>query len=118
MFSLTRDNEYFFFNQSTDMRMSFDSLSGLIRNQFQMNPLNGQVFLFMNKRRNQIKLLQWQLGGFMIYYKKLEKGTFSFSPENNINATYSLKWTDLVMAFEGVRYKEISRQSRFSLSID
>ncbi|WP_185956458.1 IS66 family insertion sequence element accessory protein TnpB [Changchengzhania lutea] len=58
------------------MRKSFDSLRGLVINDLDQNPDNGTVYIFINKVRNKVKLLHWQTGGFMLYYKRLESGTF------------------------------------------
>jgi len=58
------------------MRKSFDSLRGLVINDLDQNPDNGTVYIFINKVRNKVKLLHWQSGGFMLYYKRLESGTF------------------------------------------
>ncbi|MFT6336755.1 MAG: transposase [Saprospiraceae bacterium] len=58
------------------MRMGFDGLSGLISNQMHRSPLDGRVYLFINRRRDRMKMLVWESGGFMLYYKRLEQGTF------------------------------------------
>ena len=60
----------------TDMRKSFDGLSGIVVNHLKQDPLCGAVYIFVNKRKNRIKLLLWDGDGFWIFYKRLEKGTF------------------------------------------
>lgn len=60
----------------TDMRKSFDSLRGLILQELGQSPSDGTVYIFINKARNKIKLLHWQSGGFVLYYKRLESGNF------------------------------------------
>jgi hypothetical protein len=55
-----------------DMRKSFEGLSGLGR-----EPASGEIFIFVNRRRSLLKLLHWQPGGFVLYYKRLEQGTFA-----------------------------------------
>jgi transposase len=55
----------------TDMRKGFDSLSGLVSNEMQMDPLSGYLFVFMNKHRNLIKILRWDSDGFSLLYKRL-----------------------------------------------
>lgn len=54
----------------------FDSLCGIIQEQLSHYPKNGSVYLFVNKLRNRIKILHWPTGGFVLHYKRLEKGTF------------------------------------------
>ncbi len=65
------------------MRFGINSLSGLVRNKLDFDPMNGDVFVFIGKRSNQIRILQWDRDaclparqGFAMYIKKLEKGTF------------------------------------------
>ena len=69
MFGLTSTLNYYLYNSPTDMRMGFNGLCGLIRNRMQRNPLSGEVFIFINKRRDHMKLLHWEYGGFILYYK-------------------------------------------------
>jgi len=57
------------------MRKSFDGLSGIVQSQLNRNPTSGEVFIFVNRRRNRVKLLKWEQGGFILYYKRLESGT-------------------------------------------
>jgi transposase len=91
MFALSSENRFHLYSQPTDMRKSFDGLSGVVQNILGRNPCNGDVFIFINKRRDKIKLLHWQGAGFILYYKRLEKGTFelprydsSAGPESDI----------------------------------
>ena len=67
---------YFIYRGGCDMRKGYDGLSGLVRNEWKKDPLSGDVFIFLSKQRNKIKLLHWQNDGFIIYSKRLEKGTF------------------------------------------
>ena len=60
MFSLSSVNKFHLYSESTDMRKSFDGLSGIIRNLLDTDPCNGDVFIFINKRHDKIKLLHWQ----------------------------------------------------------
>ena len=70
------------------MRKSFDGLSGLISESLSSIPVSGDVFIFVNRRRDKIKLLHWQGAGFTLYYKRLEEGTFEVS-------AYGLEVSDL-----------------------
>ena len=55
--------------QPTDMRKSFDGLSGLVRSVFQADPTNGSLFLFLNRRRDRLKILWWDRDGLALFYK-------------------------------------------------
>ncbi len=82
------------------MRKGFDSLCGLVRNELHRDPINGDVFVFINKPRNTIKLLHWELYGLVIYHKRLEKGTFvipKIAPDSNV-----ISWPNLVLILEGI----------------
>ena len=76
MFSLNDSMKYWLYNQPTDMRKSYYTLSGIVSNTMGLDPYNGDVYIFMNKSRNRIKLLHWEPGGLVIYSKLLEAGTF------------------------------------------
>lgn len=71
MFSLNETNRFYVYTHGIDMRKGVESLCGIVRNNC-MNPLSGSVFLFANKSRSLLKLLHWERGGFVIYYKRLK----------------------------------------------
>ncbi len=98
------------------MRKSFNGLCGLVRSRFQRNPLSGEVFIFINKRRDRIKLLRWEEGGFILYYKLLEQGTIELPAWDKKSATYPLSWTVLVMMVGGISIKNIQKRKRFSFT--
>jgi IS66 Orf2 like protein len=62
----------FFYTQPTDMRKSFDALEGMVREHLGQDPLSGHLFLFLNRRRDRVKLLLWDRDGLVIWYKTLE----------------------------------------------
>jgi transposase len=111
MFSLTSSHQYFLYATATDMRKSFDSLCGIVRGKLERNPINGEVYVFLNRRRTQVKLLHWENGGFVMYYKRLESGNFELPALNN----GSLSWPQLVMMIEGVSLKNITFRKRYGL---
>ena len=77
MLHLNSSTAYYWYNGAADMRKSFDALCGLVNQHCQANILQGGVYIFVNKKRNQIKLLTWEGDGLAIYYKRLEKGELS-----------------------------------------
>ena len=72
MFSLDGGLRYWLYSEPTDMRKSFHTLSGVVRNKIGGDPMNGDVYIFVNKRRNRIKLLHYETGGMVIYAKMLD----------------------------------------------
>jgi len=111
MFSLTSSHQYYLYAAPADMRKSFDSLSGILQNNLGRNPTSGEVYIFLNRRCSQIKLLHWENGGFVLYYKRLEVGNFERPPIID----GSLTWPQLVMMIEGVSQKDIKMRKRFCL---
>ena len=113
MFSLNDSMRYLLYNQPTDMRKSFHSLSGIVTNILDRDPCNGDVYIFINKDRNLIKLLHWEPGGMVVYSKLLEAGTLGKGPNPNRDSIFgTIEWRDLVMLVEGIIEKPDSRLQR------
>jgi len=113
MFNLERGLRYWLYSEPTDMRKSFHTLSGLVRNKIGGDPMNGDVYIFVNKRRNRIKLLHYETGGMVIYAKMLDRGTFGLPiPGSRDVVTRSIKWEDLLKMVEGILANPDSRQAR------
>jgi len=95
------------------MRKNFDGLCGIVQNEFSNNAIGGDVFIFINRRRNQIKLLHWQGDGFAIYYKRLEKGTYEIPVVQQGNNSVKLKAQELVLIIEGINLLSVKRRPRY-----
>ncbi|MEQ9287951.1 MAG: IS66 family insertion sequence element accessory protein TnpB [Cyclobacteriaceae bacterium] len=112
MFTLSTEHRYLLYSQPTDMRKSFDSLSGLIKNELTLSPHNGDVFLFINKNRDKVKLLHWTGGSFILYYKRLERGTFEFPGYDKKAGSIKLDYARMVMLIDGLSIKNIHQRKR------
>ena len=112
MFSLSSSHRYLLYSQPTDMRKSFDALCGLVRNELKRDPLGGEVFIFLNRGRTHLKLLHWENGGLVLYYKRLEKGTFA-PPSTQTN--HFITWTQLVLLTEGIIIKKSTQKPRWNV---
>ena len=113
MFNLDCALRYWLYSEPTDMRKSFHTLSGVVRNKIGGDPMNGDVYIFVNKRRNRIKLLHYETGGMVIYAKMLDRGTFGMPiPGSKDVVTSSIKWEDLLKMVEGILSNPDSRQAR------
>ncbi len=77
MLSLALPGRVFLCTLPTDMRKSFDTLSGLVQQYLDQDPLSGDLFVFRSKRGDRVKLLYWDNDGLAIWYKRLEEGTFT-----------------------------------------
>lgn len=106
---------YFYYNGIADMRKGAYSLSGLVRNEMNQNVLSGDVFIFIGKRANKIKLLQWDADGFALYEKGLECGSFE-RPVLNEEVHYNITAEQLQYILQGVVLKSIRHRKRFSLT--
>jgi len=94
-----------------DMRKGFNGLIGLVRNHLNQNPQTGDIFVFLNKPRTHIKLLYWDGDGFVIFYKRLEKGTFDFL--NNGDSSRELKREELLLVLEGIKLGGYKKKRRY-----
>lgn len=115
MFTLSSSLRYHLYSQPTDMRKSFDGLSGIVRNKLDDNPCSGDVFIFINRSRNKIKLLHWQGIGFILYYKRLEEGTFELFEYDPQVGSITMNYAQIVMLVDGLSIKNIRKRKLYSL---
>jgi len=83
------------------MRKSFDGLCGLVRDELKRDPLSGEVFIFISRRRNTMKLLHWEEGGFVLYYKRLKSERISIIFRRRPGAAKLYGWQELRPGFSG-----------------
>ena len=112
-YGLSGQIRYYLYGPPTDMRKGFDGLSGIVRNELLRDPLNGDAFIFINRRRNLLKLLVWDQTGFVIYYKRLESGTFELPARKNGNKSIVIHREELVMILEGISLEKVKRRKRY-----
>lgn len=118
MFNLGSNHRYFLYSNPTDMRKSFDDFAGLVRKELGRNPQNGEVFLFINKRRDRIKLLHWFGSGFTLYYKRLEGGTFELTGQDLQARAITVSYAQLVMIIDGISMQNMVRGKRWKSSVE
>jgi transposase len=97
----------------TDMRNSFEGLGALVRNVFQADPLDGSLFLFVNRRGDRIKAMWWDRDGLALFYKRLEAGTFEMLRSEGEAATMEIDAAQLAMLLSGVPLRT-PRRLRYS----
>ncbi len=95
------------------MRKSFAGLSGLVINEMKKDLLNGDGFIFINKRRTLIKVLIWDRTGFVIFYKKLSSGSLELPEWDATTTTQQISIRTLLMMLEGVKLKGIKLRKRY-----
>jgi len=94
------------------MRKGMFTLSGLIHQKMGGDVRNGDVYIFVNRVLDTIKLLHAESGGLVLYQKKLEEGTFRLPKYDYETKSYQMTWSDLVMMVEGIKEDTSSRQRR------
>ncbi|MBV8399914.1 MAG: IS66 family insertion sequence element accessory protein TnpB [Acetobacteraceae bacterium] len=100
-------------SQPVDLRRSFDGLAELVRQHLQADPLSGHVFVFRNQRSDRIKLLYWDEDGFVIFYKRLEQGTFRWPVPPPGHSSVRLRAAELAMLLDGVDWQAAPRSRRY-----
>ena len=86
----------------TDMRKSINGLSAIVEGSFKLDPFDGALFVFCNRKRDRVKVLEWDGDGFWIHVKRLEKGHFHW-PAPGENATMTLTGEELSYLLGGTR---------------
>ena len=102
----------FLCTRSTDLRKSFDGLSGLVQECFGQELLTGHLFLFLNRRRDRIKILYFDRDGLAIWYKRLEAGTFQLPREVPADGV-ELQPAQLAMLLSGIDLHTARQRKRF-----
>jgi transposase len=100
------------YTRPTDMRKGFDGLSAIVRQEFQADPTDGSLFLFLNRRRDRLKLLHFSQGGFWLYYRLLETGTFEALKTDGDSCRLQIDATQLSMLLSGVSLIEADKRRK------
>lgn len=118
MLTLSSTTKVFVCSQAIDMRASFDGLSNLVINHFGVSPLCGHFFAFFSRRRNCMKILFWDIDGFVLYYKRLEGGTFSWVDRFQIDSTKEISRADFALILAGINPLEVKHPKRYKRSLE
>ena len=98
-----------------NLHYSFDRLAGMVRDQMGRDPLSGHLFVFRNRRGDRVKLLVWDDDGWVLYYKRLERGVFKFPVVSPDTCAVQVSVADLSLLLWGIDADSVRRQKRFSL---
>jgi len=113
MLSFAPNVHIFLHARPTDLRKSFDGLSGLVRSVLQADPLDGSLFLFVNRRGDRLKALWWDEDGLALFYKRRESGTFEMLSADDDSAAVELDAVELAMLLRGVSLGSVKRRKRY-----
>jgi transposase len=113
MFGLGDSLDVLLFLAPTDMRKAFDTLAGEVKKMGQ-NPLSGNIYVFIGKRGNRVKILWWYRGGYFLLSRRLEEGTFTIPvPGAGEEIALKIDMTELGLLLEGIELGRIRRKKNF-----
>lgn len=111
MLSVPTKVRIFLCTRAMDMRKGFDGLHGVVLEVLRQDPLSGDLFVFLNKRRDRVKLLIWEGDGMLIVYKRLERGTFSLPASSADSLVLSSAQLSLLLG--GIDLKQTRQRQRY-----
>jgi transposase len=115
MILLPRSVRIYVATAPANLRKSFEGLSNEVRTTLAADPISGHLFIFLNRRRTQVKLLVWMRGGFTIVHKRLERGRFTFPERVTAEAArVEIDAHELAMLLEGLEPATTKAAKRWS----
>ena len=116
MLSLPASIRIFLARDAVDFRKSHDGLIAVVRESFGDDPFDGSLFVFVNRSRDRVKLLQWDRDGFWLHYKRLELGTFRIAV-NSTAVRHEISRAELSMLIEGIDLQKRKIREPLSLTM-
>jgi transposase len=116
MFGLNAPLNIYLCTRSTDMRKSIDGLCGEANNFIGKSPTDGSLFVFLNSRRDKVKLLLWDKDGYWLFYKRLEAGTFQMPRFCTGAASVTMQRDMLACLLSGIDLSSVKRRKRFTFT--
>jgi transposase len=114
MINLLHPVRVFLHTGPTDLRKGFDALSGLVTTAFGQDPTSGHLFLFVNRRRDRLKILYWDHGdGLAIWYKRLESGSFQIPTAPRDAVSIEMTTTQLSLILSGIDLRSARQRKRY-----
>ena len=117
MIALAPQTRVFLYRRPTDMRKSFHGLIALTEAELKQDPLSGSLFVFVNRRRDRIKILYWGETGFCIWYQQLQRGTYQLPRHDSLDEQDTLEVTraQLSLILDGIDLTSARQRKRFQL---
>jgi len=114
MLSIPANVRVYLCTKATDMRKGFDGLHAMVFQVFERDPLDGHLFLFINRRRDRLKMLWWDRDGMALFYKRLEAGTYQLPSAADDAEGVEIDSTDLAILLNGIDLQSARRRKRYS----
>ena len=100
--------------ETIDLRKGFDALAAATREVIRADPLSGHWFVFLNRRRNRLKVLVWEPSGYLLLYKRLERGGFHVPTTPRLGARHvEIEASELTLMIEGIDLRGARRRARW-----
>ena len=117
MIALPAQIRIFLYRLPTDMRKSFNGLVALTESALKQDPLSGSLYVFINRRRDRIKILYWGQTGFCIWYQQLQQGTYQLPSHDSLDEQDTLEVTrsQLSLILDGIDLSSVRQRMRFQL---
>ena len=112
MLSIPSQVAVFAFTKPVDFRKQHDGLFGIVQNQLKEDPLDGSLYIFLNRRRDRIKILVWDSNGLWLFYKRLEKGTFEML-RGGVDGKLAMTRAKLAMLLDGFAFEKVKKRRHF-----
>ena len=109
MLTIPRAVRIFLSSGAQDMRKSIDGLKAIVEAELQVDAYSGHLFVFVSRRGDRVKVLTWDKGGFVLYYKRLERGLFRLPHMDPSAMAVEIDATQLSMLLDGIDYSRVRR---------
>ena len=109
MITIPRSVRIFIGSTPIDMRKSIDGLMGIVQVELEKDPYSGHLFVFVSRRCDRVKILTWDKGGFLLIYKRLERGQFKLPHMDPSSMSVEIDATQLAMLLDGIDFGRVRR---------
>ncbi len=89
----------------TDLRKAIDGLAGIVQLEFNLSPFESSLFVFCNRNKDKLKILEWTQSGFWLHYFRLEKGRFQWPDQTDESSPLGITWRELRWILDGLPLK-------------
>lgn len=113
MISFSPAIKIYLHREPVDMRKSYDGLFGIVKNDLSMDVRNGGLFMFINLRRNRVKLMYWDSDGIAIWQKRLERGSLQHPQPKGNSKHLEIDASELHLLLSGIDLASVKRRKRY-----
>lgn len=118
MLTIPRSVHIYISSAATDMRRSIDGLMAIVKDELEGDVYSGHLFVFVSRRGDRVKILTWDKGGFVLYYKRLEQGHFRLPHMDPSTMAVEIDATQLTMLLDGIDYSRVRRPKHWQPQTD